>query len=516
MPCAPARCSSSGSASRSGARCRSPLRVLDVRAEGPGVTTVTVGGPGVARMPVRAGQFFQWRFLDGPGWTRANPYSISAAPDGRTLRFTAAHAGDGSARLATLRPGTRVLVEGPYGRLHGGVRAHRKVLLMGSGIGITPLRALLEELDQAPGDVTVVHRVHDRRDAVLVGEIDALAAARGARYLAHRGPAAARPSQLAPATRPATSPTRRRCCRSCPTSPTTTCTSAARTAGCPPPGTPPSRPACRDGRRAPRALRLLTRPTRPTQRQGTPHATHHDLAAQHDLGPGAPLQLPHVHELGGEHERRRPGRHRDDVVGRVHRLRVGSSSGSGSSSDSGSSSGSGSGSSSGKTYTGDAVSTRYGDVQVKITVANGKVTAAEVTPVPWNNPRDQQINSYAVPILNSEAVDAAERPDRHGLGCDVHLARATSSPCSRPSTRRTCDHRRDPRRPGRPAPAPARPPRVGRAGHGDAGERARARRRADPARPRGGRGPGVRAPAPGRRGAQHLARRQRPPAAAAR
>ena len=97
---------------------RSPLRVLDVRAEGPGVTTVTVGGSGVRRMPVRAGQFFQWRFLDGPGWTRANPYSVSAAPDGRTLRFTAAHLGDGSARLATLQPGTRVLVEGPYGRLH--------------------------------------------------------------------------------------------------------------------------------------------------------------------------------------------------------------------------------------------------------------------------------------------------------------------------------------------------------------------------------------------------------------
>ena len=187
MPCAPGRCSSSRVGLPLWRSLSSPLRVLDVRAEGPGVTTVTVGGPGVARMPVRAGQFFQWRFLDGPGWTRGNPYSISAAPDGRTLRFTAAHAGDGSARLATLRPGTRVLVEGPYGRLHGGVRAHRKVLLMGSGIGITPLRALLEELDQAPGDVTVVHRVHDRRDAVLVGEIDALAAARGARYLVIEG-----------------------------------------------------------------------------------------------------------------------------------------------------------------------------------------------------------------------------------------------------------------------------------------------------------------------------------------
>lgn len=162
--------------------------MLDVRHDGPGVTTVTLGGPGVARIPARAGQFFQWRFLDGPGWTRANPYSLSAAPDGRTLRLTVAHAGDGSARLAALAPGTRVLLEGPYGRLHEGVRTRRKVLLMGSGIGITPLRALLEDLDQSPGDVTVIHRVHAAADAVLADELAALAAARGARYLVVEGP----------------------------------------------------------------------------------------------------------------------------------------------------------------------------------------------------------------------------------------------------------------------------------------------------------------------------------------
>jgi ferredoxin-NADP reductase/DMSO/TMAO reductase YedYZ heme-binding membrane subunit len=166
---------------------RRPLHVLDVRSEGPGVTTVTVGGPGVHRLPGRAGQFFQWRFLDGEGWSRANPYSLSAAPDGRTLRLTAAHVGDGSARLATLRPGTRVLVEGPYGRLHGGVRSRRKVLLMGSGIGITPMRALLEELPQRPGDVTVVHRVRSRHDAVLGEELSALAQTRGARYVQVEG-----------------------------------------------------------------------------------------------------------------------------------------------------------------------------------------------------------------------------------------------------------------------------------------------------------------------------------------
>lgn len=63
-------------------------------------------------------------------------------------------------------------------------------------------------------------------------------------------------------------------------------------------------------------------------------------------------------------------------------------------------------STSSKTYTGATASTRYGDVQVQITVANGKVTTAAVTQVPWNDHKDQEINSRAVPILTDETVSA--------------------------------------------------------------------------------------------------------------
>ena len=69
-----------------------------------------------------------------------------------------------------------------------------------------------------------------------------------------------------------------------------------------------------------------------------------------------------------------------------------------------SSTSSSSGSTAAKTYDGDAVSTRFGNVQVQITVADGKITASQVLQVPWNDHRDQEINSYAVPILNQEAV----------------------------------------------------------------------------------------------------------------
>ena len=63
-------------------------------------------------------------------------------------------------------------------------------------------------------------------------------------------------------------------------------------------------------------------------------------------------------------------------------------------------------SASSKTYDGEAVSTRFGDVQVQITVADGRITAAQVLQVPWSDHRDQEINAYAVPILNQEAVSS--------------------------------------------------------------------------------------------------------------
>lgn len=67
---------------------------------------------------------------------------------------------------------------------------------------------------------------------------------------------------------------------------------------------------------------------------------------------------------------------------------------------------SGSGSGGGTTYTGDVVSTRWGPVQVAITVEGGKVTSADAVQVPTGNPRDEQINGYAVPVYESETVTA--------------------------------------------------------------------------------------------------------------
>ena len=101
---------------------RHRVRVTSVVPEGHGVVSVYMTGRRMEKLRAEAGQFFTWRFLTGPGWTRGHPYSLSAAPDGVSLRITVKELGDDSAVLRHVRPGTRVLVEGPYGRLSARAR----------------------------------------------------------------------------------------------------------------------------------------------------------------------------------------------------------------------------------------------------------------------------------------------------------------------------------------------------------------------------------------------------------
>jgi ferredoxin-NADP reductase len=147
------------------------LRVVEIVTEGPGVVSLRVEGRGLERLRARAGQFFLWRFLSRGRWWASHPFSVSEAPDGRSLRITVKDLGDFSARLASIRSGTRVVAEGPFGVFTDAVRRRDKVLLIGGGIGITPIRALLEEMR---GDVVAIYRALHEHDVILRDELDAV------------------------------------------------------------------------------------------------------------------------------------------------------------------------------------------------------------------------------------------------------------------------------------------------------------------------------------------------------
>jgi len=71
-----------------------------------------------------------------------------------------------------------------------------------------------------------------------------------------------------------------------------------------------------------------------------------------------------------------------------------------------SSSGASSGSTGSGTATGDAIDTRYGAAQVRVTVSGGKIVKIEALQLQSNDPHSQQISSFAAPQLEQEVLAA--------------------------------------------------------------------------------------------------------------
>jgi predicted ferric reductase len=159
---------------------RHQLRVIEVRDEAPGVVSVICQGRRLDRLAVSGGQFFLWRFLARDLWWQAHPYSLSALPQPPYLRVTIKALGDQSRAVRRLRPGTRVAIEGPYGAFTRHARIYDRVVLIGAGVGMTPLRALLEDLP-ARTDVVVIVRASSARDLIHRDEVAVLVGRRGGR-----------------------------------------------------------------------------------------------------------------------------------------------------------------------------------------------------------------------------------------------------------------------------------------------------------------------------------------------
>jgi len=159
---------------------RHNLRVEQVVVEGPGVVSIIMKGRGLDRLGAQGGQFFSWRFIAPGQWWISHPYSLSAAPTKHHMRVTVKALGDASTDVINLKPGTRVFFEGPYGTFVASKATRGHVTLIGGGVGITPLRALMEEFDPTM-DIDVLFRASVEEDLVLRRELDALADSRGAR-----------------------------------------------------------------------------------------------------------------------------------------------------------------------------------------------------------------------------------------------------------------------------------------------------------------------------------------------
>jgi ferredoxin-NADP reductase len=150
--------------------------VAGLREEADRTVSVYIKGRDLDELAAAPGQFFRWRFLSRGQWWQSHPYSLSALPSDSLMRITVRDVGDPSNMLRSLRPGTRVLAEGPFGAFFP-AHPDRASLLVAGGVGITPLRSMMAALS---GPVILIYRASSWQDVALRAELDTLAADRGA------------------------------------------------------------------------------------------------------------------------------------------------------------------------------------------------------------------------------------------------------------------------------------------------------------------------------------------------
>ncbi|WP_395639897.1 ferric reductase-like transmembrane domain-containing protein [Pseudolysinimonas sp.] len=153
----------------------------------PGVVSIVLSGRDLRRLGAAGGQFLIWRFWTGSTWWHSHPISLSAMPADDFARITVRELGAGSSRLSRIPVGTRVSFEGPYGLFSDVARTAPKVAILAAGIGVTPIRALLEDSRLRPGEATVLLRAGDDGETYLWDEVREIAEAKQARLFVSTG-----------------------------------------------------------------------------------------------------------------------------------------------------------------------------------------------------------------------------------------------------------------------------------------------------------------------------------------
>ncbi|HEY1530004.1 MAG TPA: ferredoxin reductase family protein [Galbitalea sp.] len=168
------------------------IRVTKVESLGSGIASIHLSGRNLEALASNGGQYFIWRFWTRKTWWHSHPISLSAAPTDTSMRITVRALGGGTTRLGKLPRNTRVSIEGPYGIFTDAGRTSPKLAIVAAGIGVTPVRAMLEDARLVPGETTIVLRGSTSEENYLWDEIDQLAADRGANCYISVGPRARR------------------------------------------------------------------------------------------------------------------------------------------------------------------------------------------------------------------------------------------------------------------------------------------------------------------------------------
>ncbi|MFO7640195.1 MAG: ferredoxin reductase family protein [Candidatus Competibacteraceae bacterium] len=123
---------------------RHPWRVAEVEVRRAGSTRLVLEADGHSGMAFKPGQFAWLTLGDTPFSLQQHPFSMSSSPTHPIrLEFVVKQAGDFTRRLASVEPGARAFLEGPYGVFSMPESEDRRAVFIAGGIGITPILSML-------------------------------------------------------------------------------------------------------------------------------------------------------------------------------------------------------------------------------------------------------------------------------------------------------------------------------------------------------------------------------------
>jgi predicted ferric reductase len=144
--------------------------VEEVMKETDSAVSIYIAGKSMKHFRVLPGQFIIVRFLSREFWPQAHPFSISGITRNH-IRITIKSLGDYTKEIATLKKDTHVLIDGPHGIFTTANARRKKFLFIAAGVGITPIKAMLEECKKNDWDAVLLYANRKKNDMIFYDEI---------------------------------------------------------------------------------------------------------------------------------------------------------------------------------------------------------------------------------------------------------------------------------------------------------------------------------------------------------
>lgn len=141
-------------------------------------SSVYIKGRNFASFDAKGGQFVLVRFLRPGMWWQEHPFSLSSVKtNDHGFRLTIKQLGDYTAQIPGIKPGTKVLISGPFGVFTNERSYHDKKLFIAGGIGITPIYSMLEESHNngSLNDAVLLYGNKKMSDTVFKEELERIA-----------------------------------------------------------------------------------------------------------------------------------------------------------------------------------------------------------------------------------------------------------------------------------------------------------------------------------------------------